>query len=175
MCVCMYLCTRIYVCMYFYIIIVCVYVCMYVCKCVRTQSSSCAASHQPHTHYITSHHKQLPIKAAPHSAAVTLSAVSSHWLTAQFSTPFPATHIVPLPLITVPCHTVIAQLTAQCRKRRSLKTVTSLRARQFVVSIPVRIINLYLLRNVRSGSEAHAASIKGMRWTISAGVKQLET
>jgi hypothetical protein len=65
---------------------------------------------QSHTNYNTSQYKELPFRAVPHSATVPHSAVSSHWLTAQFSMLFPATVTVQLQLITVPCPTVTAQL-----------------------------------------------------------------
>ena len=170
--VCIYMCTYVYmyVCMYIY---VCVYVYMYVCVCVYKQCQLCCQSPghpvtQSHTHYNTSHYTQLP--SLP-SRTVPLS----HTLpNTQLSSPsLPRT--VPMLLPTATQYTTLlhsncsAHSTVAVSTRRSLQTVTSLRTGQFAVSVPVRVTNFCFLRNVRSGSGPHAASIKVVMGILSTG------
>ena len=168
-CMCVYMYVCIYVCMYvcisvlYVFVYVCMYVCMYVCVyvrvcvCVYVQNVPVALPvTQSHTIHNTSRYKQLPIKTVPHSATVPHS---SHRLTAQFSTLFPAIH----------CSTATPYSTLPHSNCSAHSTVTSLRPAQFAVSIPVRITNLSLLRNVRSEFGAHSASIKGVLGTLSTG------
>jgi hypothetical protein len=151
---------------------VCVCVCVCVCAYKKCQLCCQSSNHKQITTVLTTNNSQLkPRRTVPLSHTPLSQATGWPHNFPGRSLP----HSVPLPvtvqqqLITVPCPTVTAQLTAQCSKRHSRKTVTSLLVGQFGVSIAVRIRNLSLFRNVRSGSGPHAASIKGVLGTLYRG------